>query len=258
MSKPPPMRCNELERELACFIDGELASPELREVEAHLTDCPDCRVHVQEGQALKRLLKSGQPVSAPEVLFRDVQGCLDREDGRLTWNRLAPLGKTAASILIPVAAALALVLGYVERVEPLVTESVTKHHRNLPMEVTGAPDHVRSWFRGKVPFAVQTPQLEPLASLQGGRLCNLGSREAALLQYDQHGQKLSVFVFDARGLKLNAPRRRIIQNREVYLEDTSGYQVAVFRDHGLGFAIAGTVAEPELVQLISAAVGQSP
>ena len=135
---------------------------------------------------------------------------------------------------------------------------MVKHSRNLPLEVTGGPEAVQSWFDGKVPFAVPAPRLEPLASLRGGRLCNLGNRDAALLQYEQRGRKISVFVFDAQGLNLRAPHRRMIGNREVFIEGTSGYQVAVFRDRGLGYAIAGNVAEPEFVRLVSAAVAQSP
>src|SRR6185295_17848568 len=112
--------------------------------------------------------------------------------------------------------------GYVETVEPLLNESIVKHQRNLPLEVTGGPEKVQSWFDGKVPFAVPAPQLGPRCSLRGGRLSHLGGREAALLQYDQNGQKISVFVFDAhempRPLPLRAPERRMIGNREVYIE----------------------------------------
>jgi anti-sigma factor RsiW len=135
---------------------------------------------------------------------------------------------------------------------------VVRHQRNLPLEVTGNPEAVQSWFDGKVPFAVPALKLEPIASLRGGRLSHLGSREAAQLQYERAGQRFSIFVFDPQGLRLRAPRRQMIGNREVFLEDTSGYHVAVFRDRGLGYAITGNLDESDVIRLISAAVGAQP
>ena len=51
------MRCDQLENELGCFIDGELAPPERREVENHLSDCAACRGLVDKQQQVKKLLK---------------------------------------------------------------------------------------------------------------------------------------------------------------------------------------------------------
>ncbi len=264
------MRCEDLERDLSCFIDGELAAPEQREVENHLTDCAACRTHLKQQCQVKTLLKQTMQESAPlpgsaELLHR-VHSALDRSDGRGGWRwyleTARPLLRASVGVLVPVVAALALVLGYVETVEPLITDSIGKHQRNLPLEVTGGPEKVQSWFDGKVPFAVSMPKLGPSCALRGGRLSHLGSREAALLQYDQNGQKITVFVFDAQGiatpLRLHAPVRRMIGNREVLIEATSGYHVAFFRDRGLGYAIAGSGDESTFMQMISAAIGQRP
>lgn len=263
------MRCDDFETEIGCFIDGELAPPEQREVENHLNACPACKSHVAEQQKVKSLLRQTmQRPSAPAetaALLSRVRTTLDRDDGRGGWRwRLAtvqPFVRAALGIFVPIVAALGLVLGYVETIEPLITDSIVRHQRNLPLEVTGGPETVQSWFDGKVPFAVPAPTLGPHCSLRGGRISHLGGREAALLQYDKNGQKISVFVFDAQGmpsaLRLRAPERRIIGNREVFIEDTSGYHVAVFRDRGLGYAIAGSVDESQLIQMISAAVSQN-
>src|SRR2546430_10080250 len=55
-----------------------------------------------------------------------------------------------------------------------------------------------------------------------------------------------LFVFDAHDLPLAAPRRYMIGQREVYTEGTRGYQVALFRDNDVGYAITGSVNEPEI------------
>lgn len=264
------MRCDEIERELSCYIDGELAPPEHREIENHLSECAGCRHHVESVREVKQVLRQKLPCEAPPGLVSRVQVALDGADGETGWlsrfvSSFAPLralGRSSAGILVPVAAALALVLAYVETVEPLITESIVKHQRNLPLEVTGGPEIVQSWFDGKVPFAVPTLKLGPNCSLRGGRLSHLGSRDAALLQYDRQGQKVSVFVFDAQSiplpLRLRAPERRVIANREVFIDGKSGYHVAVFRNRGLGYAITGSGNESDFIQMISVVVGQVP
>ena len=74
-----------------------------------------------------------------------------------------------------------------------------------------------------------------------------------MLRYQQSGQPISVFVFDPQGLDLKA-RRTMIGNREILLPDGRGYQVAVFRDRGLGYAVTSTLNEPEFLKVISAMV----
>lgn len=270
------MRCGELEPNVDSYLDGEFAAPERLELEAHLTECPSCLRLVENQRALKNTLRQGlRAPLMPTALRQNICTLLDGEDRASApprtewlWQHLRkPLGVT-----LPLIAAGMLIVGYLTKEpEVVVNESIVKHERNLPMEVTGAHEVVRSWFDGKVPFAVPPPRLEPIASLRGGRLSHLGDREAAYLVYDRPGgRRISVFVFDARDFSISgmiaatampgmprvaAPRRQVIRNHEVYLEDSRGYPVAVFRDRGLGYAITGSVDEPELFSIVSAAVG---
>ena len=177
------------------------------------------------------------------------------ERGALALLELARLRRAllgVAPVLVIVAVALLTATFYPSRPEVVMESMIIKHQRNLPLEITGGPEVVRSWFDGKVPFAVPPPRVEPIASLRGGRISQLGDREAAYLQYEQRGQRISVFVFDPSGLRLQAPRRAVIHNREVFIQGTRGYHIAVFQDRDLGYAIAGSVDEPEFIQFVSA------
>lgn len=265
------MQCEDLEHDLDCFLDGELASPERLEAETHLRDCPSCMRLVKQRRELRCVLREAVRVPTPRsALVPRLQHGLDEIDRQRCERRLSRL--LPENLRRPVAAALSVtaaagLLLWVQATTaprqsrpnaPVVELTIGKHLRNQPLEITGGPEVVRSWFDGKVPFAVPTPRLEPIASLRGGRLSNLGDREAALLQYDRRGRTISVFVFDANGIQgvpLQAPRRAVIGNREVYLQGAHGYQVAFFRDRDLGYAIAGSVDEPEFIQLLSAALG---
>ncbi|HRI51695.1 MAG TPA: zf-HC2 domain-containing protein [Pseudomonadota bacterium] len=250
------MQCRDIERDLDSFIDGELAVPESLEVEAHLHSCTACQQQVEEQRTMKRSLRLVlRPPELPETLRDFVRESLNgelREAQRASrWQRLRRpvlLGMSGVALVV----ALLTATFYPSRPEVVMESMIIKHQRNLPLEITGGPEVVRSWFDGKVPFAVPPPRVEPIASLRGGRISQLGDREAAYLQYEQRGQRISVFVFDPSGLRLQAPRRAVIHNREVFIQGTRGYHIAVFQDRDLGYAIAGSVDEPEFIQFVSA------
>ena len=99
---------------------------------------------------------------------------------------------------------------------------------------------------------VPAPQLEPVASLEGGRLADGRSRSGAASLSAERSADLGLH-FRSAGLELNT-RRTVIGNREVFLPDGRGYQVAVFRDRGLGYAVTGTMNEPDFLKVVSAMV----
>ena len=257
------MQCSDLERDLESLVDGELLASDRLQHERHLGECQACHRQVQARRELRKALREAVNAPAPSALRSKVTQRLDAEDqsqlateeswlSRL-WQQPAVMllaGALAGLLLLP-----ALRPSQTARPErPIVVDAmISRHQLPLPLDVTGEPEKVRSWFAGKVPFMVPAPQLEPVAVLQGGRLADLGDREAVLLRYQQSGQPISVFVFDPQGLDLKA-RRTIIGNREILLPDGRGYQVAVFRDRGLGYAVTSTLNEPEFLKVISAMV----
>jgi anti-sigma factor RsiW len=250
------MQCRDIERDLDSYIDGELAPPESLEVETHLRSCAPCKQLVDQQRGMKLSLRAALSPPEPPAALRDfvrdsLHGELRAARRVELWQRLRRpllLGLSGIGLF-----AALLVSSFNPGYPEVVLESmIVKHQRNLPLEITGGPEVVRSWFDGKVPFVVPPPRVEPIASLRGGRISHLGDREAAYLQYEQGGQRISVFVFDPSGLRLQAPRRAVIHNREVYLQGARGYHLAVFQDRDLGYAITGTVDEREFIQFVSA------
>lgn len=169
------------------------------------------------------------------------------------WGRVVYPGAAVAA-----AAALAIGVFWRGRAEtlPVVEESIHRHQRNLPMEVVG-PDgqHVSSWFRGKVDVPVQAPRWRPVgADLLGGRISHVRDRQAAHLVYSVRGQKVSVLVFDPSDLPMHLRRVQRVGNHDVYLHRQAGYNVALYRQGNVGYAITSDLPEPEMMQLVSAAV----
>jgi mycothiol system anti-sigma-R factor len=257
--------CQEVDKFVHVFVDGEFDDADRREFELHLADCPRCRALATFQARFRQTLKASVPrATAPAALRQRILVELAKvpppelraSPAIRFWRSLVRLFRVHP---IPVGAAaavlLALMLSPGAGVRPVVAESVSTHRRALPLEVPG-PDaqSVRSWFDGKVDFPVRPLRFgRKRASLVGARLSNIQSRQAAYFLYNVGGSKVSVMMFPAEGLPLDAPRRRRIRGHEVYLDNQGGYQVAIVRDRGVGYAITGDVDESEMLRLVETA-----
>jgi anti-sigma factor (TIGR02949 family) len=249
------MQCAEVDKFIHAYIDGEFADEDRVEFERHLAECARCRDAARFEAQFKRALRAALPPPAlPAGLRERIVGEIARAPapGR-SWSRVVYPGAA-------VAAAAALLIGVFWRDRagtlPVVEESIHRHLRNLPMEVVG-PDgqRVSTWFRGKVDVPVHAPRWRPVgADLLGGRISHVRDRQAAHLVYNVRGQKVSVLVFDPSDLPMHLRRVQRVRNQDVYLHRQAGYNVAVYRQGNVGYAITSDLPEPEMMQLVSAAV----
>lgn len=264
------LRCAGIARFVDTYLDGEFGERERAELEAHLAECERCRAKVREQAAWKQAIKRAAPrEQAPAALRNRVQRAIAREGrpgagsaearraGLTSWRRWAVrvLPVAAAAGLVATVASSSLfrstgVGGMGIAWSPVAADVIAKHRRNLPIEVQGGPQDLRRWYSDKVDFPVKPPHL-PAAALRGGRLANVGDRQAAYLVYDKNGNKVSVFIFDPGEMRIEAQRKAVVGNREVYLDHDRGYNVALFRDHGVGYAIASELDPDEMLKLVS-------
>ena len=95
---------------LDAYHDGELNQWQVEQVEAHLTECPDCRHELENLRRLSDLLRSApdmESAASPEDFVRRVQRRLDntprpaswRSGFRLSWQ-LAPLGMMLVLVFV--------------------------------------------------------------------------------------------------------------------------------------------------------------
>jgi mycothiol system anti-sigma-R factor len=250
------LRCAGIQRFVDCYLDGEFAERDRGEFEAHLAECEICREKVRVQAEWKKQIKAAAPrEQAPAALRNRIKRSIAREAPAqpLSWRRWTVR-------VMPVAAASGVLLTLlVSKVQwsPVAADVIAKHQKmaagTLPIEVTGGPDQLKQWYANKVDFPVRPLQL-PQAALRGGRLANIGDKQAAYLVYDINGDKVSVFVFDPADLPMEAQRKAVIKNREVYFDQERGYNVALFRDHGVGYAIASDLDSDQMMKLVSGAV----
>jgi mycothiol system anti-sigma-R factor len=246
------LRCAGIQRFVDCYLDGEFAESDRGEFEGHLAECESCRAKVRTQAEWKKEIKAAGPhEQAPAALRNRIKRSIAKETqpAQMSWRKWAVR-------VMPVAAASGMLLTLiVSKVQwsPVAADVIAKHQRQLPMEVAGGADQVKKWYADKVNFPVRPLDL-PHAALRGGRLTNIGDKQAAYLVYDFNGDKVSVFIFDPSDLPMEAQRKTVVKNREVYLDQERGYNVALFRDRGLGYAIASDLDSDKMIQLVSGAV----
>jgi mycothiol system anti-sigma-R factor len=251
------LRCAGVRRFVDTYLDGEFAESDRVELEQHLESCDECRAHVKAQADWKAAVKAAAPrEAAPAALRNRIQRSIARESSPARAMVRAGANRRWAAKVLPMAAA-AGVLGTLifSRVSftPVAADVIAKHSKRLPLEVAGDPAAIAKWYADKLDFRFQPPPLAK-AALQGGRLSSVGDHQAAYLVYDLNHHKVSVFVFDASDLPIEAHQKRVIGNREVYFDEGRGYNVAMYRDRGVGYAIASDMDPDKMYELVSSAV----
>jgi anti-sigma factor RsiW len=270
------MGCPDVERLFHPYLDGELLGDDCALVEEHIASCAGCREKVAFQSRFKADLRSRlrAPREAPAHLLASVRGALDQADARgegpapglaARWRRTVPasLGVVAAAAAI----AFFVVTSRPSQADSaIVEEAIRGHEKNLPIEVGGpnvSDDEIRSWMQGKVAVPVRPLRVRDAGShLVGARVYHLRNRDAAQLVYRIGPSQMTVYVFDASGFDLATPqaRRRLIATktgqREVYFSEERGYTVALYRDRGVGYAVASDLEPEGLMRLVAASLNE--
>jgi anti-sigma factor (TIGR02949 family) len=247
------MQCAEIDKFIPAFVDGEFAEEDRAEFERHLAECQRCREVARFEARFKASLRAAlSRPSLPEGLRARISAQLAAAP--LPPSRWRRVGYGAAFVAAAASVLVGVLLNGTAAPQPVVEASLHRHQRDLPLDVVG-PDQQRvaTWFRDKAGFPVRPPSLQLAgADLLGGRVTNVRERQAALLQYNLRGQKISVLVFEPGDLSLQSPRARRVGNRTVYLDRQGMTNVAMFRDGAFGYAVTSDLPEREMLQLVSA------
>lgn len=248
------MICQDLERFLYPYLDGEFQAEERLEVEAHLSRCPACaqRVHTeaQMREALRRAARHAvQSSRAPEALRASIQLGVRREYRRtlqLRWMR------ASAAVLVVAAAGSAWVAVQPEPRQRFVDDAAKRHARTLPYEIAGTNhEGVERWFDGKLEHHVAVPRL-PNAVVSGARISNVTDRTAAYISYesapeakDAPPRRIGLFVFDDSQRDVEAPPLA-----KVRVGSSNGYNVAMWRDGEIVYEMVTDLDESDIRRML--------
>lgn len=248
------MTCQEMQRLVHAYLDGELDLVHNLEVEGHFQTCPVCARVVANHRTIQGAFRSGSfYYQTPGDLQTRIRSSLGAAKPRTTAFR------RPAWAWMAVAASFALVffLGWQiaeirsgsSTQELLAREVVSSHVRSLmanhQTDVVSSDQHtVKPWFQGHVDFSPPVKDLSKEGfTLVGGRLDYLGDRPVAALVYQRREHFINLFIWPKSSDSAAGPTALARQ----------GYNLIHWPDAGLTYWAVSDLNEKELdefVQLI--------
>jgi len=212
------LSCEEYNRLIHGYLDGELDLLSTLRLEAHLPECASCAQTYGSHRALRTVTSSDKLYfKPPNELTERIHAALheankaERRASFSLWEVLKPMRWRISWPLMSIAASTVLVAMIVWRLgsvafrpsqEDLLTQEVLAGHvrslmANHLTDVPSSDQHtVKPWFDGKVDFS---PPVKDLSGdgfpLVGGRLDYLENRPVAALVYQRRKHFINLFIW---------------------------------------------------------------
>ena len=201
------------------------------------------RRHLGEGASVDepsgeplREIPISKPAPAPDTLVNPAGA------GPRPW-----LYAIAAAVVLAIGITLALgSIGSVprgSRLTAVADMSIDQHQKlgrgHVPLEVTGVSHRLMErWFRQRVDFKVVLPNVkDPGVTLVGGRMSRLANADAAAIEYQLDGHRVSLFIVGEEAYNRLAlgesPRFKLIRQR--------GYDVIIWRHGATGYTMVSEI-----------------
>ncbi len=244
------MACENNERLLRAYFDGELDVVRSVEFEEHLKTCPPCAGELREQQALRDSLRAANLYErAPDGLRARIRAALPAEARPQLFSstRRPAMGRlaVAAAMLITIFLGVKVIPYVGGQTQNLVAEEIVASHiRSLQpghlMDVESTDQHtVKPWFDGKLDFA---PPVVNLANqgfpLVGGRLDYIDHRNVAALVYQRQKHFINAFVWPEERNGAKPPAVQTMQ----------GYNLVCWSRNGMAFCTVSDLNITELRQ----------
>src|SRR5262249_22618608 len=127
---------------------------------------------------------------------------------------------------------------------------IDDHAHSLPVTEIASSDAgvVQAWFQERLGFAFRLPPLRD-PSLQGGRLCNLQGRPAALVIYRRPQSQASLFVLDGSDVELADAQLIALDGKRCLVDARKGYNAVLWKERGLLYGLVSDIRGAELLQM---------
>ena len=255
-----PLPCPQLEETfLHAYVDGEFSAEEFAEVRAHLEGCALCRKAVHTRESFK-LAIARTAAQAPHRLHDSIRSGLAAET-RGRWATAFRDPRTVGLAAAAVGAAAWFLAGglhhpFWQRSSTLVEDGIALHARALPLDFAASDlGSAQQWLSGKLDFGVHLPKLQRGATLQGVRLSNVHSRQAAVVTYQLpqgDGRRVSLLIVDDPEPQFAGDAHKVA-DREVWLSRARGFNVASWRNDEIVYSLISDLDEQDVLQLVQSA-----
>jgi len=246
--------CKATREQLLEVIRGRSSEPERQRFTEHLQGCAECSKIYERELLLDRALDKRPTFSLPDSLR-------DQLRAQLTPAPAKPkprVGRWLAVVAPSLAAAALLLLvvgGRPRHGEQLVDEAVNDHLRVLyaehPIEIeSGGIHQVKPWFAGRLDFApVLSFSGDDEFPLEGGAIGLFVDRKAATFVFKHRLHTATLFVFRSEGLGWPLRDNASVGALPASSTSSRGFNVLLWRDGDLGYALVSDVDRSELGRL---------
>lgn len=250
------MICQELDRLLYPYLDGEFQPEERMDVEAHLAECTECARQVEAEKQMREALRraarhSVQSARAPASLRLGIESGLKREQHRAQvglWMRAS-----AAALVVLTAGGAWMTFESNAQRQRFVAEAARRHAKGLPNEVaSNDPKELEAFFQGKLNHPVPVPDL-PNANPRGGRFSHVTDKDVAYVSYETAPDKdgdpthhVGLFVIGDTGGALPAKALPAVQ-----MDSSEGYNVAVWREGEVVYELVSDLSEADIRKMLT-------
>ncbi|NMO20724.1 transmembrane regulator PrtR [Pyxidicoccus fallax] len=250
------MTCQELDRLLYPYLDGEFQPEERVDLETHLSGCAACRRRVENEQQMRQALRraarhSVQGMRAPASLRAGIETGLRQEMRRAQYGNW--LRASAVALVMVTMGGGWVAYQSMQRERIVKREAVQRHSKPLPFEIEStSTEPIAEWFRGKVDRRIAVPQL-PKAKPLGGRISILNGREVAYISYEtlpdagEPSRRLGVFVLPDD--TASAPKFQALKAVEV--DSTQGFNVVTWRDDEIVYEMVTDMDEADIRRMLA-------
>jgi anti-sigma factor RsiW len=242
------LNCQETQKLLHAYVDGELDLVKNLEIEEHLQQCSACAQAHQSLEALRAAIRSQcsryQPSTQLQARIRLAVRVAGRDGSRRRTVRLGWLAVAASFLFLAIVAwsLIGLIAG--RTAPPVLTEELLASHirsQMLPahlVDVESSDRHtVKPWFEGKLDFSPQVPDLADEGfKLLGGRLDYLSHRPVAALVYQRRKHLINLFIWASAQPS----------NSTVSLSTRQGFHLLFWSDSGMTYWAVSDLNESEL------------
>ena len=241
------MSCARTRQMLDAYVDGELDPATVAEIDVHFVSCSACAGLRAERRALSAQVRAEAPYyRVPERVRLALGRRLHPEKVR---PRRAPVWSLAGALAAAGAAAGLLVgvwLGHPSAENLLLDEVVASHVASLApgsklVDVGSSDRHaVKPWFAGRTEFAPLVRDFSKEGfELVGGRLAQVGDRQAAAVVYRIRNHYVNLFMWAApSGPTGEGDSVKVIQAR--------GFPLATWSAAGIRYAAISDVQQSDL------------
>ena len=243
------MKCRDARKITYISEYPEVVSQDLLDTKKHAKECRECREFFNGERLFSSMLRDSVIKDTIPKELRDRVLNLKTEQKR--YSKTYQILAIAASILI-FAVGVYIFQDY-KKGTSIAKQIVEDHIKFLPMPEaqisSSSTDEIKAWFRGKVDFSVNVPDIS--AKLKGGRLCLLDKKRLALLFYEHNGSLLSLFISDGINIqKIENGKEVLLGGKEMLFIEERGYNLLLWQDRGLTYALVSELSFEEIKRLI--------